>query len=67
MHHFFDIYNKQKSWKKLLNEIEQIAEEKGILLDGCGTDVRYYTFGVFVDLCDLDYKEPEIPDDMFTN
>lgn len=24
-------------------------------------------FGVFVDLCDLDYKEPEIPDDMFTN
>lgn len=67
MHHFLDIYNKQKSWKKTFNEIEQIAEEKGILLDGCGTDVRYYTFGVFVDLCDLDYKEPEIPDDMFTN
>lgn len=49
--------------EKTFNEIEQIAEEKGILLDGCGTDVRYYTFGVFVDLCDLDYKEPEIPDE----
>lgn len=42
--------------EKTFNEIEQIAEEKGILLDGVILDVRYYTFGVFVDLCDLDYR-----------
>lgn len=52
---------------KTFNEIEQVAREKGILLDGCGTDIRYYTFGVFVDLCDLDYKEPEIPNDIVYN
>lgn len=48
-------------------DIEKNANENGILIDGCGTNVRYYTFGAFIDLCDLDYHETEIPDDMFNN
>lgn len=48
-------------------DIEKNANENGILIDGCGTNVRYYTFGAFIDLCDLDYRETEIPDDMFNN
>lgn len=33
------------------NNIRKNAYEMGILLDGCGTDERYYTFGAYVDLC----------------
>lgn len=63
----FDIYIKQNIMADTFYDIEKRAEEKGILLDGCGTDVRYYTFGVYVDLCDLEYHEIEIPDEMFDN
>lgn len=33
------------------NEIIKKAKYEGFLLDGCGTDERYYTFGAFIDLC----------------
>lgn len=39
------------------NEIRKNAYEMGILLDGCGTDERYYNFGYFVDLCGAEPKE----------
>lgn len=63
----FDIYIKQNIMEDTFYDIEKIANEKGILIDGCGTNVRYYTFGTFIDLCDLNYHETEIPDDMFNN
>lgn len=39
------------------NDIIKNAYELGILLDGCGTDERYYTFGSYVDLCGASPKE----------
>lgn len=36
------------------NDIAKSAYDKGILLDGCGIEERYYTFGAFTDYCGLD-------------
>lgn len=39
------------------NEIIKNANELGILLDGCGTDERYYNFGAYIDLCGASPEE----------
>lgn len=36
------------------NDIVKSAYEQGILLDGCGLDERYYTFGAFTDYGGMD-------------
>lgn len=39
------------------NDIIKNAHDLGILLDGCGKDERYYTFGSYVDLCGASPEE----------
>ena len=39
------------------NDIIKNAHNLGILLDGCGKDERYYTFGSYIDLCGASPKE----------
>ena len=36
------------------DEITKNAYDKGIILDGCGQDKRYYTFGKYEDFCGFD-------------